>query len=126
VLVAVRPSAVVVSIEQPHTSARNTWPATIVGLTLLTDRVRIDLDGEPSALVDVTPSAVSELELTSGRNVWLTAKATDLEVYGGDSSVDTGGPSSRTRRHTREDAVESGESGESVTSTDLAGRDRES
>ena len=123
VLVALRPSAVVVSIEQPHTSARNTWPATIVGLTLLTDRVRIDLDGEPSALVDVTPSAVSELELTSGGNVWLTAKATDLEVYGGDSSVDTGGPSSPTRRYTRDDAVGSGES---VTSTDLAGRDRES
>ena len=98
VLVALRPSAVVVSIEQPHTSARNTWPATIVGLTLLTDRIRIDLDGEPSALVDVTPSAVSELELTSGRNVWLTAKATELEVYGGDSSVGTGGPSSPIRR----------------------------
>jgi molybdate transport system ATP-binding protein len=97
VLVALRPSAVVVSVEQPHTSARNTWPATIVGLTLLTDRIRIDLDGEPSALADVTPSAVSELELTSGRDVWLTAKATDLEVYGGDSSVDTGGPSSPTR-----------------------------
>jgi molybdate transport system ATP-binding protein len=84
VLVALRPSSVVVSIEQPHTSARNAWPATIVGLTLLTDRVRIDLEGEPSALVDVTPSAVSELELTSGSRVWLTAKATDLEVYGAD------------------------------------------
>jgi molybdate transport system ATP-binding protein len=84
VLVALRPSSVVVSIEQPHTSARNAWPATIVGLTLLTDRVRIDLEGEPSAVVDVTPSAVSELELTSGSRVWLTAKATDLEVYGAD------------------------------------------
>ena len=123
VLVALRPSAVVVSLEQPHTSARNTWPATIVGLTLLTDRVRIDLDGEPSAFVDVTPAAVAELELTSGGQVWLSAKATDLEVYGGDSSVDTGGPSSPTRRYTRDDAVGSGES---VTSTDLAGRDRES
>ena len=53
----------------PHTSARNTWPATIVGLTLLTDRVRIDLEGEPSALVDVTPAAVSELELTRAASV---------------------------------------------------------
>ena len=40
VLVALRPSAVTISNEHPHTSARNTWPATIVGLTLLTDRVR--------------------------------------------------------------------------------------
>jgi molybdate transport system ATP-binding protein len=82
VLVALRPSAVLVSTERPHTSARNSWPATIVGLTLLTDRVRIDLEGAPSALVDVTPAAVSELELRSGGRVWLTAKATDLEVYG--------------------------------------------
>ena len=97
VLVALRPSAVVVSIEQPHTSARNSWPATIVGLTLLTDRVRIDLEGEPSALVDVTPSAVSELELTSGRKVWLTAKATDLEVYGADVLTGNGSLSSPDR-----------------------------
>ena len=97
VLVALRPSAVVVSLEQPHTSARNTWPATIVGLTLLTDRVRIDLEGEPSALVDVTPSAVAELELTSGSRVWLTAKATDLEVYGADVPARTGSLSSPDR-----------------------------
>ncbi len=81
VLVALRPSSVIVSVQPPHTSARNTWPATIVGLTLLTDRVRLDVEGQPSALVDVTPAAVSELALTSGSRVWLSAKATDLEVY---------------------------------------------
>jgi molybdate transport system ATP-binding protein len=82
VLVAVRPSAVVVSTERPqHGSARNTWPAKITGLTLLADRVRLDLDGQPPALVDVTPAAVAELSLRPGSEVWLTAKATDLEVY---------------------------------------------
>jgi molybdate transport system ATP-binding protein len=82
VLVAVRPSAVVVSTERPqHGSARNTWPAKITGLTLLADRVRLDLEGQPSALVDVTPAAVAELSLRPGSEVWLTAKATDLEVY---------------------------------------------
>ena len=81
VLVALRPSAVLVSAERPHTSARNSWPATIVGLSLLTDRVRVDLDGEPAAIVDVTPAAVAELGLRSGLEVWLSAKATELEVY---------------------------------------------
>jgi molybdate transport system ATP-binding protein len=82
VLVAVRPSAVVVSSQRPQpSSARNTWPAKIIGLTLLADRVRLDLEGEPPALVDVTPAAVAELSLRSGSEVWLTAKATDLEVY---------------------------------------------
>jgi molybdate transport system ATP-binding protein len=83
VLVALRPSAVLVSPHRPDvSSARNTWPATIDGLTLLTDRVRLDLRGEPSALVDVTPAAVAELGLGPGDEVWLTTKATEIEVYG--------------------------------------------
>ncbi len=82
VLVAMRPSAVVVSSQRPlPSSARNTWPAKVTGLTLLADRVRLDLDGQPPALVDVTPAAVAELSLGPGRQVWLTVKATDLEVY---------------------------------------------
>jgi molybdate transport system ATP-binding protein len=83
VLVALRPSAVVVSTAPPDASSvRNTWPATITGFSLLTDRVRLDLAGEPSALVDVTPAAVAELRLAAGQQVWLSAKATELEVYG--------------------------------------------
>ena len=80
--VAVRPSAIVVSTQPlEHSSARNTWQAKISGLTLLADRVRLDLDGQPPALVDVTPAAVAELSLDPGSQVWLTVKATDLEVY---------------------------------------------
>jgi molybdate transport system ATP-binding protein len=82
VLVALRPSAVIVSTQAPQpSSARNTWPAKVTGLTLLADRVRLDLDGQPPALVDVTPAAVAELSLDPGRQVWLSVKATDLEVY---------------------------------------------
>jgi molybdate transport system ATP-binding protein len=82
VLVAVRPSAITVSTQPPQaSSARNTWPAKITGLALLADRVRLDLDGPPPALVDVTPAAVAELALEPGRQVWLAVKATDLEVY---------------------------------------------
>ncbi len=51
------------------------------GLTLLADRIRLDLDGLPPALVEVTPTAVAELSLDPGSQVWLTVKATDLEVY---------------------------------------------
>ena len=79
---AVRPSAIVISNQRPQlSSARNVWPAKITGLTMLADRVRLDLDGKPSALVDVTPAAVAELSLSAGSTVWLTTKATDLEVY---------------------------------------------
>jgi molybdate transport system ATP-binding protein len=87
VLVAVRPSAILISNQHPQpSSARNTWPAKITGLTLLADRVRLDLEGQPSALVDVTPAAVAELSLSPGDQVWLTVKATELEVYPGAGS----------------------------------------
>ena len=82
VLVAVRPSAILISNQRPQpSSARNTWPAKITGLTLLADRVRLELEGQPPALVDVTPAAVAELSLSPGGQVWLTAKATEIEVY---------------------------------------------
>lgn len=82
VLVAVRPSAITVSTQRPTaSSARNAWPARVAGLTLLSDRVRLDLQGRPPALADVTPAAVAELSLDPGSQVWLTVKATDLEVY---------------------------------------------
>ena len=82
VMIAVRPSAIVVSSQRPqHGSARNAWQAKITGLTLLADRIRLHLDGHPQAMVDVTPAAVAELSLDPGSHVWLTLKATDLEVY---------------------------------------------
>ena len=82
VLVAVRPSAVLISNQHPQpSSARNTWPAKITGLTMLADRVRLELEGQPPALVDVTPAAVAELSLSPGGQVWLTVKATEIEVY---------------------------------------------
>jgi molybdate transport system ATP-binding protein len=82
VLVSVRPSAVAVSQRPPQASSpRNVWPARVAGLTLLADRVRLDLEGNPAALADVTPAAVAELSLEPGSQVWLAVKATDLEVY---------------------------------------------
>jgi molybdate transport system ATP-binding protein len=85
VLVAVRPSAFAVSLREPEASSpRNTWPARVAGLTLLADRIRLDLNGTPSALADVTPAAVAELSLEPGSRVWVAVKATDLEVYSRD------------------------------------------
>jgi molybdate transport system ATP-binding protein len=82
VLVALPPSAIALHTEKPlHSSPRNVWPGTIAGLELLIDRVRVQVDGTPPALVDITPAAVTELDLTAGAPVWLSAKATDLDTY---------------------------------------------
>jgi molybdate transport system ATP-binding protein len=82
VLLAVRPSALTVHTEQPHaSSARNVWRVRITALAPLADRIRLTTHGAQEMLVDVTASAVAELDLRPGADVWLTAKATDVVAY---------------------------------------------
>ena len=82
VLAALRPSAITVHTEAPHgSSARNVWAATITSLAPLGDRIRVGTSGALPTTVDVTAAAVAELELTPGRQVWLSAKATDVTAY---------------------------------------------
>jgi molybdate transport system ATP-binding protein len=82
VLLALRPNAIAVHTTEPdHLSARNVWRGTITGLEPLHDRIRAQVTGTPSALVDLTPDAVADLNLLEGMPVWLSAKATDLEAY---------------------------------------------
>ena len=82
VYAAMRPSAITVHTEAPHgSSARNIWAATITSLAPLGDRIRVTTAGELAATVDVTAAAVADLDLASGRQVWLSAKATDVSAY---------------------------------------------
>jgi molybdate transport system ATP-binding protein len=82
VLVAIRPASVGVHARQPvQASPRNVWAGTVAGLEPLGDRVRVQVEGDPDELVDVTPAAVADLALRPGRSVWVSVKATDLEVY---------------------------------------------
>jgi molybdate transport system ATP-binding protein len=82
VLVAVAPSAIAVHPVRPGAgSPRNIWPATVVGLEQLADRVRVALEGKPPALADITARALAELGLETGRRVWLSVKATEVVAY---------------------------------------------
>ena len=81
VLVAVRPSAVSLHAAQPEGSARNVWRGVVDGVEPIGDRVRVSVSGTPSVIVDVTPAAVADLHLSRGTEVWLSAKATELDVY---------------------------------------------
>jgi molybdate transport system ATP-binding protein len=88
VLVGLRPAAITVHTARPeHASPRNVWPGTVEHLELLGDRVRVQVRGAPTALVDITPAAVAELALTPGQAVWLSAKATETVAYPGPSTV---------------------------------------
>ncbi|WP_088288565.1 ABC transporter ATP-binding protein [Kineosporia sp. A_224] len=81
-LVALAPTAISLYTHSPDAgSARNVWTGTVAGLELLTDRVRVAVDGTPDAIVDITPAALADLELRTGQQVWLTAKATEVTAY---------------------------------------------
>ena len=82
VLVVVRPTAIAIHAEPPGAaSPRNSWPGVVAGLEFLGERVRVQVDGTPAARVDITADAVADLRLAAGSPVWLTAKATDVDVY---------------------------------------------
>jgi molybdate transport system ATP-binding protein len=82
VLVGLRPSAITIHTAQPtHASPRNVWKGKVAGLELLADRVRVQVDATPPALVDVSSAAVSELALRPGTGVWLSAKANETQAY---------------------------------------------
>jgi molybdate transport system ATP-binding protein len=82
VLVTMRPEAITVHARHPQAvSTRNLWPGVVAGMEMIQGRVRLQVDGAPAALVDVTAAAVAELRLRPGERIWLAAKAVEVEVY---------------------------------------------
>jgi molybdate transport system ATP-binding protein len=82
VLVGLRPSAITIHTAEPgNASPRNVWPGTVAGLEPLADRIRVQVDATPPALVDISAAAVDDLSLRPGTPVWLSAKATETEAY---------------------------------------------
>ncbi|SEN58799.1 ABC transporter ATP-binding protein [Nonomuraea pusilla] len=79
--VAFPPAAVALYRSRPDGSPRNLWQARIDGVERHGDNVRVHLDGPIGAFADVTPAAVAELDLTPGRTVWASVKATETHAY---------------------------------------------
>ena len=81
VIVALRPEAISVHLQHPEGSARNVWQSRVSSLEARGDLVRLEVEGPPALTAVITPAAVADLGLHEGAAVWLTAKATDLDVY---------------------------------------------
>ena len=77
----VHPRAVTLHRTQPEGSARNAWAGEAAGLHLEGDRVRVQVDGSPPIVAEVTPAAAAELRLAEGGPVWISLKATEVDVY---------------------------------------------
>ena len=85
VYVAFRPSAVSLFTQRPDGSPRNLWLGRIAAVEPHGDGVRIEVGGCPargsSILAEVTPAAVAELGLRPDGEVWVSVKASEVEVY---------------------------------------------
>lgn len=80
VFVVVRPNSVGVHTTPPAGSARNVWAGEIDTLEVGGGRTRVRVLGTPSIVAEVTSSAVADLGLAVGATVWVSVKATEIEV----------------------------------------------
>jgi molybdate transport system ATP-binding protein len=75
------PSAVGLYAAEPHGSPRNTWPVTVRAVEQHAHTVRVQLDGPPDVLADLTAAAVAELRIMPGLKLWAACKATEIRLY---------------------------------------------
>jgi molybdate transport system ATP-binding protein len=82
VFAVIHPRTVSLWRERPTGTPRNVWRGSASTLDLLGDRVRVKVDGEIPIVAEVTPAAVAALHLDEGGEVWVSVKATEIQVYG--------------------------------------------
>jgi molybdate transport system ATP-binding protein len=77
----IRPHSITITRTAPiGTSARNTWPGTIVGIDRLGDRARVAVHGPLPLTAEITVTALRDLDLRPGDDVHAAVKATDIEI----------------------------------------------
>jgi molybdate transport system ATP-binding protein len=77
----IRPHSITLTRGAPNaTSARNTWPGTIVDVDRLGARARVGIDGPLPLTAEITIAALDDLGLRPGDDVHASIKATDIEV----------------------------------------------
>jgi molybdate transport system ATP-binding protein len=81
VVVVVPPRAVALHRRQPEGTPRNVWPGTIEHVDDEGDRVRVQVSGLVPLIAEVTAAAVAELRLHDRAPVWVSVKATEIDVF---------------------------------------------
>ena len=81
VFAVIHPRAVALYTSRPEGTPRNVWRGRAEDLDLQGERVRVRLSGAVPLVAEVTPSAVRELHLDAGAEVWVAVKATEVSVY---------------------------------------------
>jgi molybdate transport system ATP-binding protein len=81
VFAVVHPRAVALYRSRPDGTPRNVWEGTVGSMDLEGDRARVRMDGPIPIVAEVTPAALSDLQLAGGGRVWASVKATEIKVY---------------------------------------------
>ena len=81
VFAVIHPRAVALYRTRPDGTPRNVWRGRAIDLDFVGERVRVRLAGSVPLVAEVTPSAVRDLDLASGAEVWVAVKATEISVY---------------------------------------------
>ena len=77
----VHPRGVSLHRHKPEGSPRNVWLGEVGGIDFEGDRVRVEVRGPLEVVAEVTPLAAAELRLNDGGPIWVTIKATEVDVY---------------------------------------------
>lgn len=80
-LVAFSPASVTLSLEEPHGSAQNTWLAPVSSVEQMGSIMRVVLAGPIPVRADITTTAALKMHISPGQQLWVSIKATSIEVY---------------------------------------------
>jgi len=80
VLVAIHPRAIALYPDRPEGSPRNTWKTRIQLIENLGERVRVQLGSPLPITAEITPGSVEALGLKPGVPVWVSIKATEIDI----------------------------------------------
>lgn len=81
VCAVITPAEVTVHRQRPDGTAQNLWRGTVGEVDLMGDRVRVRVDGTPAITAEVAPSAVDELKLDDGGELWASVDPGAITVY---------------------------------------------
>ena len=79
-LATIHPRAIAIHRRRPEGSPRNAWATTVTRIEHYGDRVRLQTGAPLPLTAEVTPGAVRALELQEGSTVWISIKATEINV----------------------------------------------
>ena len=80
VLATIHPRAIALHRERPSGSPRNVWRTTAEAVEPLGDITRVLLGSPLPLTADITPGAAHELLIRPGTSLWVSVKATEVEL----------------------------------------------